>query len=74
MTLMLSNLYLSASLIPDSARFPSLARSLSLSVHQSKIPLGLVIQAMAIDLEEKDGGLEVVNFGAMVSGSDGRLR
>lgn len=33
---------------------------------QSKIPLGLVIQAMALDIDQKDGGLEVVNFGAQV--------
>ncbi|CAM9779798.1 unnamed protein product [Pylaiella littoralis] len=37
----------------------------SASAHtQSKIPLGLVIQAMALDIDQKDGGLEVVNFGA----------
>lgn len=35
-------------------------------VSQSKIPLGLVIQAMALDIDQKDGGLEVVNFGAQV--------
>lgn len=33
---------------------------------QSKVPLGLVIQAMALDIDHKDGGLEVVNFGAQV--------
>lgn len=33
---------------------------------QSKVPLGLVIQAMALDIDQKDGGLEVVNFGAQV--------
>jgi len=33
---------------------------------QSKIPLGVVIQAMALDIDQKDGGLEVVNFGAQV--------
>ncbi|CAM9935481.1 unnamed protein product [Ascophyllum nodosum] len=37
----------------------------SLSAHaQSKLPLGLVIQAMALDSDFKDGGLKVVNFGA----------
>eukprot|EP00752_Nemacystus_decipiens_P003181 g2944.t1 len=37
----------------------------SSSAHaQSKVPLGLVIQAMALDIDHKDGGLEVVNFGA----------
>ena len=34
---------------------------------QSKLPLGLVIQAMALDIDQKDGGLSVVNFGAQVS-------
>ena len=33
---------------------------------QSKLPLGLVIQAMALDSDFKDGGLKVVNFGAQV--------
>lgn len=33
---------------------------------QSKLPLGLVIQAMALDIDQNDGGLEVVNFGAQV--------
>lgn len=38
----------------------------SSSAHaQSKLPLGLVIQAMALDIDQQDGGLEVVNFGAM---------
>ncbi|CAM9383976.1 unnamed protein product [Scytosiphon promiscuus] len=37
----------------------------SSSAHaQSKIPLGMVIQAMALDIDQEDGGLEVVNFGA----------
>lgn len=37
---------------------------------QSKLPLGLVIQAMALDIDQKDGGLEVVNFGAMVRAAE----
>ncbi|CAB1113207.1 unnamed protein product [Ectocarpus sp. CCAP 1310/34] len=37
----------------------------SSSAHsQSKIPLGVVVQSMALDIDEKDGGLDVVNFGA----------
>lgn len=46
--------------------FRSLAPRSRCYLQQSKIPLGLVIQAMALDMEEKDGGLEVVDFGAQV--------
>lgn len=45
---------------------PLPSRRFECAGHQSKIPLGLVIQAMALDIDQKDGGLEVVNFGAQV--------